>query len=51
MKGWVFVHSPEDYDKWIAENVNAGAAPAGGKSAGAGTLVTAQAAAPEKGTK
>ncbi len=51
MKGWVFVHSPEDYEKWLAENVNAGAAPAGGKSASAGTLKTAQAAAPEKGTK
>jgi cytochrome c oxidase subunit 2 len=50
MKGWVHVHSPEDYAKWLAENVNGGAAPAEGKSAAAGTILTAH-AAPEKGNK
>ena len=23
MKAWVYVHTPEDYAKWLAENVNA----------------------------
>jgi cytochrome c oxidase subunit 2 len=28
MKGWVYVHSPADYEKWAAENLKADAAPA-----------------------
>jgi cytochrome c oxidase subunit 2 len=28
MKGWVYVHSPADYEKWAAENLKAAAAPA-----------------------
>ena len=27
MKGWVYVHTPEDYEKWAAENLKAQAAP------------------------
>jgi cytochrome c oxidase subunit 2 len=27
MKGWVYVHSPADYEKWAAENLKAQAAP------------------------
>jgi cytochrome c oxidase subunit 2 len=28
MKGWVYVHTPADYEKWAAENLKAEAAPA-----------------------
>jgi cytochrome c oxidase subunit 2 len=28
MKGWIYVHSAEDYKKWAAENLIASAAPA-----------------------
>ena len=28
MKGWVYVHTPEDYAKWAAENLKAESAPA-----------------------
>ena len=28
MKGWVYVHTPADYEKWAAENLKADAAPA-----------------------
>ncbi len=28
MRGWVFVHTPEEYEKWAAENLRAEAAPA-----------------------
>jgi cytochrome c oxidase subunit 2 len=28
MRGWVYVHSPEDYQKWAAENLTAEATPA-----------------------
>jgi cytochrome c oxidase subunit 2 len=28
MKGWVYVHSPADYEKWAAENLKGGPAPA-----------------------
>ena len=28
MRGWIYVHSPEDYQKWAAENLTAQAAPA-----------------------
>ncbi len=28
MKGWVYVHTPEDYAKWAAENLQAESAPA-----------------------
>ena len=28
MKGWVYVHSPADYEKWAAENLKAAGAPA-----------------------
>lgn len=28
MKGWVYVHTPADYEKWAAENLKAAAAPA-----------------------
>ena len=28
MKGWVYVHTPADYQKWAAENLKADAAPA-----------------------
>ncbi len=30
MKGWIYVHTPEDYGKWAAENLTAGAPPAAG---------------------
>jgi hypothetical protein len=33
MKGWVYVHSPADYEKWAAENLKAAAAPAPGTPA------------------
>jgi hypothetical protein len=25
MKGWVYVHTPADYEKWAAENLKGGA--------------------------
>src|SRR5689334_13600765 len=28
MRGWIYVHTPEDYQKWAAENLQAAAAPA-----------------------
>ena len=28
MRGWIYVHTPEDYAKWAAENLQAAAAPA-----------------------
>jgi cytochrome c oxidase subunit 2 len=28
MKGWIYVHTPDDYQKWAAENLTAEAAPA-----------------------
>jgi len=28
MRGWIYVHTPEDYTKWAAENLTAAAAPA-----------------------
>jgi len=28
MRGWIYVHTPEDYQKWAAENLTAEAAPA-----------------------
>ncbi len=28
MRGWVYVHTPDDYKKWAAENLTAGSAPA-----------------------
>ena len=28
MKGWIYVHTAEDYAKWAAENLSAAAAPA-----------------------
>jgi cytochrome c oxidase subunit II len=32
MKGWIYVHSAEDYKKWAAENLVASAAPAPGET-------------------
>jgi cytochrome c oxidase subunit 2 len=29
MRGWIYVETPEDYAKWVAENLTAQAAPAG----------------------
>ena len=37
MRGWIYVHTPEEYQKWAAENLQAAAAPA----AGAGTRAAA----------
>jgi len=28
MRGWIYVHSPDDYKKWAAENLGAAATPA-----------------------
>jgi cytochrome c oxidase subunit 2 len=28
MRGWIYVHTPEEYGKWAAENLTAEAAPA-----------------------
>ena len=28
MRGWIYVHTPEEYQKWAAENLTADAAPA-----------------------
>jgi heme/copper-type cytochrome/quinol oxidase subunit 2 len=28
MRGWIYVHTPEDYQKWAAENLTAEAKPA-----------------------
>jgi heme/copper-type cytochrome/quinol oxidase subunit 2 len=28
MRGWIYVHTPEEYQKWAAENLTAEAAPA-----------------------
>jgi cytochrome c oxidase subunit 2 len=28
MKGWIYVHTPEEYQKWAAENITASAQPA-----------------------
>jgi len=28
MRGWIYVHTPADYQKWAAENLQASAAPA-----------------------
>ncbi len=33
MRGWIYVHSPEDYTKWAAENLAADAKPADAKPA------------------
>jgi cytochrome c oxidase subunit II len=33
MRGWIYVHSPEDYTKWAAENLAADAKPAEAKPA------------------
>ena len=33
MRGWIYVHSPEDYKKWAAENLAADAKPAEAKPA------------------
>ena len=29
MKGWIYVHTPDEYQKWAAENLKAAAVPAG----------------------
>jgi heme/copper-type cytochrome/quinol oxidase subunit 2 len=36
MRGWIYVHSPEDYQKWAAENLKAEAKPADGAERAAG---------------
>jgi heme/copper-type cytochrome/quinol oxidase subunit 2 len=28
MRGWIYVHTPEEYGKWAAENLTVAAAPA-----------------------
>jgi len=28
MRGWIYVHTPDEYAKWAAENLTAQAAPA-----------------------
>jgi len=28
MRGWIYVHTPDEYGKWAAENLTAAAAPA-----------------------
>jgi cytochrome c oxidase subunit 2 len=33
MKGWIYVHTPEEYTKWAAENLTAAATPAEDKPA------------------
>jgi len=47
MRGWAYAHSPEDYSKWLAENVNASAA-AGQANSAAGKTTSK---APRKGKK
>jgi hypothetical protein len=44
MRGWAYAHTPEDYAKWLAENVGAPAAAAAGQPAPGTT-------APGKGKK
>ncbi len=50
MKGWAFAHTAEDYEKWLAANVNAPAA-SGESPPAAGGAAPAEAKAPGKGKK
>jgi cytochrome c oxidase subunit 2 len=51
MRGWIYVHSPEDYKKWAAENLSAAATPAETKPETAKAADAAQPAEKKTGGK
>ena len=49
MKGWIYVHTAEDYGKWEAENLKAAAAPAASEPTPEAAKPAASASAPTRG--
>jgi len=50
MRGWIYVHTPEEYKKWAAENLQAAATTAAGEKKTEGKTDAAKPAAPAAAT-